>query len=138
MSTREIPTGQLVDLATESVGLAKDSGSAVLMVWDQPGPPPRLDGHTVGAPYLTVGGEPPHAGEVHPDGDELLYLVSGAMSVRLELPDGDRVVDVRAGQALVVPQGVWHRIKIRESGQLIHVTPGPRGDYRPRPTSGVD
>lgn len=134
MSTREIPTGQLIDLAAETVGLERDSGSAVLMVWDQPGPPPRLGGHTVGAPYLTVGGEPPHDGEVHPDGDELLYLVSGAMCVRLELPDGDRVVDVRAGQALVVPQGVWHRITIREEGQLIHVTPGPRGDYRPQMT----
>jgi mannose-6-phosphate isomerase-like protein (cupin superfamily) len=68
---------------------------------------------------------------MHPDGDELLFLVSGAVSVRLELPDGDRTVDLGAGDALVVPQGVWHKITLREPGRLIHITPGPHGDARP-------
>jgi mannose-6-phosphate isomerase-like protein (cupin superfamily) len=77
-------------------------------------------------------GDAPHDGEVHPDGHELLYLVSGAITVRLELSDRDRHVDLGAGEALVVPQGIWHRISLREPGILIHITPGPNGDARLR------
>ena len=57
-------------------------------------------------------------------GDELLFLVSGAVTVTLELPDGDRLVELGGGDALVVPQGVWHKITLREPGRLVHVTPG--------------
>jgi quercetin dioxygenase-like cupin family protein len=66
-----------------------------------------------------------------PDGDELLYLISAAVTVSLELPEGDRTVDLGAGDALIVPQGIWHRVTLRESGRLVHVTPGPNGDHRP-------
>jgi mannose-6-phosphate isomerase-like protein (cupin superfamily) len=90
--------------------------------------PQRFDGYNIGAPEL--GGPDPHDGEMHPDGDELLYLVSGAISVRLELPEGDRTVELEAGDALVVPQGIWHKITLRETGRLIHITPGPNGDAR--------
>ena len=129
---REIPTGQPFDLSAETVGLEASSGRAWLMDWPGGGPP-RIDGFTVGAPALTPGREPPHAGEMHPDADELLYLVSGRIRVRLELADGDRDAEVVPGQALVVPRGVWHRIFIEEPGQLVHVTPGPEGQHRPLP-----
>jgi len=88
----------------------------------------RIDGVTIGAPEITS--DAPHDGEVHPDGDELLYLISGAMSVRLELPEGERHVGLDAGDALVIPQGVWHKVTLREPGQLLHITPGPNGDAR--------
>jgi mannose-6-phosphate isomerase-like protein (cupin superfamily) len=68
---------------------------------------------------------------MHPDGDELLYLISGAVTLTLELADGDRLVDLGAGDAVVVPKGVWHKITMREPGRLIHITPGPNGDARP-------
>ena len=68
---------------------------------------------------------------MHADGDELIFLISGAVTVTLELADGDRVVNLGAGDALVVPRGVWHRLTMREPGQLIHITPGPNGDARP-------
>lgn len=68
---------------------------------------------------------------MHPDGDELLYLVSGAVTVTLELSGGNTQVDLGAGEAVVVPRGVWHQVTSREPGQLIHVTPGPNGDARP-------
>ena len=51
-----------------------------------PGPPQRIDGYTIGA-IPTIQGPGPHGGEVHPDGDEFLYLVSGAMEFILD--DGD-------------------------------------------------
>jgi mannose-6-phosphate isomerase-like protein (cupin superfamily) len=101
-----------------------------------PGPPRRIDGYTIGAdPHLE--GPGPHGGEVHPDGDEFLYVVSGAMELILD--DGDeRVVGVettvllRSGDACVVPRGVWHRLEAVEPSYLVHVTPGPNGGYRPR------
>lgn len=53
------------------------------------------------------------------------------MAVRLELPDGICHVELTGGDALVIPQGVWHKVTIREPGQLLHITPGPNGDARP-------
>lgn len=102
-----------------------------------PGPPRRIDGYTIGA-IPNIEGPGPHGGEVHPDGDEFLYVVSGTM--RLVLDDGDeRTVGVemtvllRSGDAYVVPRGIWHRLEPVEPSYLIHVTPGPNGGHRPRP-----
>jgi len=126
-TTHEIQPGRRIDLGREVVGLDRADRRARLV--EQPGGPPRrIDGLTVGAPELA--GDPPHDGEVHPDGDELLYLVAGAATVRLELPDGDEFIDIGAGDAIVVPQGIWHQITVREPGRLIHITPGPNGDAR--------
>jgi mannose-6-phosphate isomerase-like protein (cupin superfamily) len=104
-----------------------------------PGPPQRIDGYTIGA-VPTVQGPGPHLGEVHPDGDEFLYVVRGAMDLILD--DGDeRAVGVetnvvlRSGDAYVVPRGVWHRLEALEPSYLIHVTPGPNGGHRPRPSA---
>ena len=128
-TTHEIEPGRKVDLAREVVGVAGADRRARI-VEQQPGRPPRrIDGFTIGAPVLTE--DAPHDGEMHPDGDELLHLVSGAVTVHLELPDDDRSVELGPGDALVVPQGVWHRIVLREPGQLIHITPGPNGSARP-------
>ncbi len=129
-TTQEIEPGRLLDLTREVVGIGAGDRRARLV--EQPGGPPRrIDGFTIGAPVLA--GDAPHDGEMHPDGDELLYLLSGAVTVRLELPGGDREVSLGAGEALVVPQGTWHRITLREAGQLLHITPGPNGDARPLP-----
>jgi mannose-6-phosphate isomerase-like protein (cupin superfamily) len=127
-TTHEIEAGRRIDLAREVVGLGRSDRRARL-VEQTGGPPQRIDGLTVGAPELT--GDAPHDGEMHPDGDELLYLISGAVTLILELADGDRLVDLGAGDAVVVPKGVWHKITMREPGRLIHITPGPNGDARP-------
>jgi mannose-6-phosphate isomerase-like protein (cupin superfamily) len=127
-TTHDIEPGRRIDLTCEVVGFDRADRRARIV--EQPGgPPQRIDGFTVGAPELT--GDAPHNGELHPDGDELLYMVSGAVTVRLELAEGDRTVELSAGDALVVPKAIWHRITLREPGQLIHITPGPNGDHRP-------
>jgi mannose-6-phosphate isomerase-like protein (cupin superfamily) len=128
-TTREIEPGQKIDLSCEVVGIDRSDRRARLVEQQNGRPPQRIDGFTVGAPMLT--GDAPHAGEMHPDGDELLFLVSGAITVRLELPGGDRTIDMGPGEALVVPKGVWHLVHLREPGTLVHITPGPHGDHRP-------
>jgi mannose-6-phosphate isomerase-like protein (cupin superfamily) len=128
-TTHEIEPGQKIDLSCEVVGIDRSDRRARLVEQQNGRPPQRIDGFTVGAPMLT--GDAPHSGEMHPDGDELLYLVSGAVTVRLELPGGDRTIELAAGEALVIPKGVWHLVTLREPGRLVHITPGPHGDHRP-------
>jgi mannose-6-phosphate isomerase-like protein (cupin superfamily) len=127
-TTEEIRPGRRIDLTREVVGLDR-SDRLARVVKQTGGPPQRIDGVTIGAPRLV--GDAPHRGEMHPDGDELLYLITGAVTVRLELASGDVSVELGAGDAVVVPKGVWHKISMREPGQLIHITPGPNGDHRP-------
>jgi len=115
------------DLSTSTVGLLRDGSSDVVV--NGQGPPRRVDGFTVGAPVMVRNA--PHNGELHPDGDELLYLVSGRVDVILEENGSEHVVEVTAGQAFVVPRGVWHRVNLREPSRILHITPGPRGDHRP-------
>jgi mannose-6-phosphate isomerase-like protein (cupin superfamily) len=101
-----------------------------------PGPPRRIDGYTIGV-IPNVDGPGPHGGEVHPDGDEFLYIVNGTMELILD--DGDercagtetRVL-MRSGDAYIVPRGIWHRLEAVEPSYLVHVTPGPGGGHRPR------
>jgi mannose-6-phosphate isomerase-like protein (cupin superfamily) len=131
-TTQEIQPGRRIDLTREVVGFDRTDGRARLVDQLSGRPPQRIDGFTIGAPHLA--GDPPHDGEMHPDGDELLYLVSGAATVTLELSGGTTPVGLGAGDALVVPQGVWHQITTREPAQLIHITPGPNGEARLRRT----
>ena len=121
------------DLGEAVAALLRDGSSDV--VETGPGPPLRVDGFSVGAPFLRD--NPPHNGELHPDGDELLYLISGR--ARVILDDGDqehvgteRVQELEAGQAFIVPKGTWHRIDVLEPGRLVHITPGPGSAHRPR------
>lgn len=134
-TTHQIASGQLIDLHTQVVGVVRSTFQAVLVDQEPGQRPHRIDGLTIGAPLVI--GDAPHDGEVHPDGDELLYLVSGAMSLRLEYPEGDVEVELHAGEAVVVPQGVWHKLTLREPGQLLHITPGPGGHARPLPAESA-
>ena len=94
----------------------------------RPGPPVRIDGMTVG--IVTIVDDPPHRGEIHPDGDEILYVVSGKISVAGE-SDPTMILELGAGEACIVRKGEWHLVHALEKTQLIHITPGPNGDYRP-------
>ena len=130
MTTKDIPNGVAFELSAHIVGLERQTGRAVLVERSRD-KPWRIDGYTIESSAL--GGPPRHDGEMHPDADEFLYLASGRIRVRLELAEGDREVEVRPGQALVIPQGTWHQIFVDEPGQLINVTPGPGGQHRPLP-----
>jgi mannose-6-phosphate isomerase-like protein (cupin superfamily) len=128
-----IPVGMSFDLSGQIVGLERESGRAVLVERSTWSAPWRIDGYTIESSAL--GGPPVNVGELHPDADEVLYLVSGRIRVRLELADGDKEAEVGPGQCLVVPRGTWHRIIVDEPGQLVNVTPGPAGQSRPVQTA---
>ena len=63
--------------------------------------------------------------EVHPAGDEFVYLLEGAADMILALPGGDETVHVREpGDFVIVPQGVWHTAKTNTATTMLFVTPG--------------
>ena len=74
----------------------------------RPGPPERVDGVTIG--IVVVEGESPHDGEVHPDGDELLLVISGRVRVTCDSAS-DEPLEIEAGGACIVPRGEWHRVE---------------------------
>lgn len=94
----------------------------------KPGPPQRIAGMSVG--IVTIDGEGPHGGEMHPDGDEILYVISGAMIV--EADSLDAPLTVPAGRACVVRRGEWHKVTSEAPAQIVHITPGPNGEARPK------
>ena len=72
----------------------------------------------------------PHGGEVHPDGDEILVVLSGRVRIRGDSAPEDPL-ELGPGEACIVTRGEWHKVEVLEPTRLIHVTPGPRGDHRP-------
>jgi len=114
------------DPSAHSIGL--DHRFAAAPIPEQPDPAIPVDGATFGVAMMTENS--PHDGEMHPDGDEVLYLISGR--VRVVFPDDDiDDIDAAPGDGLVVPKGVWHRVDILEPSRIVYLTPGPNNEYRP-------
>ncbi len=110
-------------------GFLIDRNLSVTPVAQKDGPPVRLDGMTVG--IVTMEHDAPHGGEVHPDGDEILYVISGAVRITSDSNPGEDL-PMGPGDACIVAKGEWHRVHILEKTQLLHLTPGPGGDHRPQ------
>ncbi len=69
--------------------------------------------------------------EMHPAGDEILFLVSGALTLVLEEDGEERPVELEAGRLLVVPRGVWHTARIDEPCVMLALTDGLGTQHRP-------
>lgn len=96
----------------------------------KPGPPQRINGMTVG--ILTLTEDAPHGGEMHPDGDEILHVISGRIRISCDSAPDDLIMG--AGDTCIVPKGEWHKVSVIEETHLVHITPGPDGEHRPLPT----
>jgi mannose-6-phosphate isomerase-like protein (cupin superfamily) len=59
--------------------------------------------------------------EMHPEADEVLFLVSGAIDVVLQEANEERTLALEAGQAAIVPRGMWHRLVVRQAGRLLFI-----------------
>ena len=114
------------DPATHTIGLDREFLAAA--VPERADPPIPVDGATFGVATMTKNS--PHGGEMHPNGDEILYLISGkARVVFLDSAEDD--IEMRPGDGLVVPKGAWHRVDILEPCRIVYVTPGPNNQFRP-------
>lgn len=62
--------------------------------------------------------------ERHPAGDEVVYLLSGAMDFIVDEGGERRKVELRGRQAVVVPKGAWHTADVLEPSSALFLTPG--------------
>lgn len=121
-----MPTIDIVDVDESVLDIFPDMSVAARV--RKPGPPQRIEGMTVG--IVTVEGDGPHGGERHPDGDEILYVIDGELILHADAM-GD-VVRVPAGSACIVRKGEWHKVTAEVPTRMVHITPGPSGDARPK------
>lgn len=69
--------------------------------------------------------------EMHPEGEEVLILLDGRMTLILDEPDGDRMVEMATGSIFIVPRGVWHRALVPGPCRLLGITYGAGTTHRP-------
>ena len=119
-------TPKKFDPKINTIGLNRDLLASIVPV--RADPPVPVIGVTIGIASMSENS--PHGGEMHPDGDEVLYLISGRVNVVFEDEHLD-AIEMNPGEGLVVPKGVWHRVDILEPSQIMYSTPGPGGEYRP-------
>src|SRR5580704_12899481 len=67
--------------------------------------------------------------ERHPDGDELLLALDGEVEVTALTDDGPVTRKLRAGEAFVCPQGLWHRQFAEKSVSILYGTPTEHGEF---------
>lgn len=70
--------------------------------------------------------------ERHPAGDEIVLLVSGDVTLRLETASG--VSEVRmssAGSYFIVPANTWHTMQPHSPAETLFITPGEGTENRP-------
>jgi mannose-6-phosphate isomerase-like protein (cupin superfamily) len=60
--------------------------------------------------------------EMHPEGDELLILASGSLSVEFRRGEMERTAPLPPQAAFIVPAGIWHRLIVHEPSVLIAIT----------------
>ena len=69
--------------------------------------------------------EPWPTWEVHPKGDELVYLLTGETDLILRVDGADKVVRVdKPGFFVVVPKGVWHTARPLAPTTMLFITAG--------------
>lgn len=117
-----------IDMTNYVIGI--DRHLDALPVADSTGHDSAIDGLVFGVALMTENA--PHGGERHPDGDEVLHLASGRATVVFTddpLPD----VELEAGDTVIVPRGLWHRVDILEPSRIVYLTPGQNNEVRPAP-----
>lgn len=69
--------------------------------------------------------------EMHPHGDEFVYLLAGDIEFQLETVEGVVAQRITGHGAVVVPRGVWHTAKVFSPSRMFFVTMGAGTEHRP-------
>lgn len=70
--------------------------------------------------------------ECHNLGDELVIILEGRADFIQERDEGNVVLPVQAGSAIINPKGVWHTADISEPIKAIYITPCKGTEHRER------
>jgi mannose-6-phosphate isomerase-like protein (cupin superfamily) len=86
------------------------------------------DSRTLGIGRYVPGASP---WERHNNGDELLYVTDGHVSVEVLEDDGSsRSFDIGDGQLFVVPAGKWHQLTATDCVNILFASPPEDGVER--------
>ena len=71
--------------------------------------------------------------EMHPEGDEVVLCLSGAMTLHQEMRDGSTAeVTIMAGEYAINPPGCWHTADIEGEATALFITAGLGTEHRGR------
>lgn len=71
--------------------------------------------------------------EKHPEGEELVILLAGAMDLILSVNDREESVSLNSpGQYLIVPRDIWHTANVQQGALAMFITDGEGTRNRPR------
>jgi mannose-6-phosphate isomerase-like protein (cupin superfamily) len=69
--------------------------------------------------------------EMHPNGDEIVCLLSGSVTFLLQEAHGVHTVELgNCGEYVVVRKGTWHTARTRGPCRILFVTPGEGTQHR--------
>lgn len=69
--------------------------------------------------------------EMHPHGEEIVYLLSGAMDLTLDR-DGDlQTLELRGKGLIIIPRHTWHTAKVLEPSKMLVITFGKDTQVKP-------
>jgi mannose-6-phosphate isomerase-like protein (cupin superfamily) len=69
--------------------------------------------------------------EMHPAGDEIVCLLSGAIDLILQEGERERILELRSRAAGIIPRGVWHRAIVHTPSDVLFITRGAGTQLRP-------
>ena len=86
-----------------------------------------FSGFNVG--IISMETDPPHGGEVHFDGDEIIHVISGVLKVVSD-SNPNESLRLSAGDSCIIKKAEWHKIYVIEKAKLIYITPAKNNDHR--------
>ena len=70
--------------------------------------------------------------ERHPEGDELVIVISGSGTFYQQADDGELAIPFKPGDTILNRQGVWHTADVTEPLTGLYITTCPGTDHKPR------
>ena len=70
--------------------------------------------------------------EIHPNGDEIVILLSGEATFVFQKDDSEETVHLdTVGGYVLVPKGIWHTVRTNLNTKMLFITPGQGTQHRP-------
>jgi mannose-6-phosphate isomerase-like protein (cupin superfamily) len=63
--------------------------------------------------------------ERHPNGDEIVQILKGSVTLTLITGESRETLDLKAGMIAIVPQGAWHQFNAPDGVTIMTTTPQP-------------
>jgi quercetin dioxygenase-like cupin family protein len=72
--------------------------------------------------------------ERHNAGDEVVQIMDGETTLTLLIDQKEIHKNIKKGELIVVPQGIWHRFTTPKAVTVLTITPQPSDHQETRPT----